>query len=103
MLEQVKEVVNNDNLDVCIVDARFIKPLDKDIIKYISNLDVPIIIYEESSLLGGKYVNEEAYVKKYLPDVNSDLSKLGDSIVNPLFKRALLYLFISDKFCITLS
>ena len=29
------------------------KPLDKDVIKYISNLDVPIIIYEESSLLGG--------------------------------------------------
>ncbi len=53
MLEQVKEEVNKQELDVCIVDAKFIKPLDKDIIKYISNLDVPIVIYEESSLLGG--------------------------------------------------
>ena len=53
MLEKVKTKVIKEKLDVCIVDAKFIKPLDKDIIKYISNLDVPIIIYEESSLLGG--------------------------------------------------
>lgn len=53
MLNKVKEEVLKQNLDVCVVDAKFIKPLDEDIIKYISDLDVPIIIYEESSLLGG--------------------------------------------------
>ncbi len=53
MLEQVKEVVLKEELDVCIIDAKFIKPLDKEIIKYISDLDIPIVIYEESALLGG--------------------------------------------------
>lgn len=53
MLEKVKEEVGKKGLDVCIVDAKFIKPLDKEIIKYISDLDIPIIIYEESALLGG--------------------------------------------------
>lgn len=53
MLEKVKEEVIKENLDVCIIDAKFIKPLDEDIISYISYLNVPLIIYEESSLLGG--------------------------------------------------
>ena len=53
MLEKAKTEVIKQGLDVCIVDAKFIKPLDKDVISYISDLNVPIIIYEESSLLGG--------------------------------------------------
>ena len=35
MLERVKAEVLKQKLDVCIVDAKFIKPLDKDIISYI--------------------------------------------------------------------
>ena len=53
MLEQVKSKVDELKLDVCIVDAKFIKPLDEKILKEVSDKNVPIIIYEESSLLGG--------------------------------------------------
>ncbi len=53
ILEQVKTEVERLKLDVCVVDAKFIKPLDKDIIKHIADKNVPIIIYEESSKLGG--------------------------------------------------
>ncbi|MCD6482577.1 MAG: 1-deoxy-D-xylulose-5-phosphate synthase [Candidatus Izimaplasma sp.] len=53
MLEKVYEEVERLKLDVCIVDAKFIKPLDNEILKKVSLKDVPIVIYEESSLLGG--------------------------------------------------
>jgi len=53
MLERVVDEVNRLNLDVCVVDAKFIKPLDSEILATIANKNIPIIIYEESSLLGG--------------------------------------------------
>jgi len=53
ILEKVKDEVKKLKLDVCIVDARFIKPLDEDILSLISKKNVPILIYEESALLGG--------------------------------------------------
>jgi len=72
MLEKVKIEVINQELDVCIVDAKFIKPLDKDVISYISSLDVPIVIYEESSLLGGF----GSSVLEYFVMNNMDTSKI---------------------------
>ncbi len=53
MLEKVYEEVERLKLDVCIIDAKFIKPLDNEILKEVSHKDAPIIIYEESCLLGG--------------------------------------------------
>ncbi|MBN2605162.1 MAG: 1-deoxy-D-xylulose-5-phosphate synthase [Bacilli bacterium] len=53
ILEQVKDEVVKQQLDVMIVDAKFIKPLDHELLDEISVMNIPIIIYEESSLLGG--------------------------------------------------
>lgn len=53
ILEEVQLSVIKEKLDVMIVDAKFIKPLDTKIIDSIIKQNVPIIIYEESSLLGG--------------------------------------------------
>jgi len=53
ILEKVQEEVKKQNLDVMIVDAKFIKPLDQGILHQIVEKNIPIIIYEESSLLGG--------------------------------------------------
>lgn len=53
ILEQVKTEVEKLKLDVCIVDAKFIKPLDAEILKKVSDKNAPIIIYEESAKLGG--------------------------------------------------
>ncbi len=53
ILEQVKQEVERLNLDVCVIDAKFIKPLDEDILKKVADKNVPIIIYEESAKLGG--------------------------------------------------
>lgn len=40
-------------LDVTVVDAMYIKPLDETILQKVFNLNKPIIIYEESVLQGG--------------------------------------------------
>ncbi len=39
--------------DVMVVDAMYIKPLDKKVLEAVFNKNVPIIIYEESTLQGG--------------------------------------------------
>ncbi len=53
MLEKVVSKLTTLNLDVMVVDAKFIKPLDSEILNDIANKEIPIIIYEESVLLGG--------------------------------------------------
>ncbi len=53
ILEQVKKEVIRLNLDIEVIDAMFIKPLDEEILKSVVAKNVPIVIYEESTLLGG--------------------------------------------------
>ena len=53
ILEQLKEEVIKQKLDVCIIDGRFIKPLDEEMLKYVESKNAPVIIYEESAKLGG--------------------------------------------------
>ncbi|MCF7926144.1 MAG: 1-deoxy-D-xylulose-5-phosphate synthase [Candidatus Izimaplasma sp.] len=53
ILEPLKREITNAGLDVCIIDAKFIKPLDETLLKTVLSETKPIIIYEESSLLGG--------------------------------------------------
>ena len=40
-------------LNIGVVNARYIKPLDSDILDMLSEMNVPILIYEEASLIGG--------------------------------------------------
>ena len=53
ILNKMNEYVKTNKLDVKIVNARFIKPLDTNMIDQLIKMDKPIIIYEESTLLGG--------------------------------------------------
>lgn len=53
MLNTMMEYAKTHKLDVKIVNAKFIKPLDTNMIDELIKLDIPIIIYEESTLLGG--------------------------------------------------
>ncbi len=53
MLEKAVSKFSELNLDVMVVDAKFIKPLDSEILNDIAKKQIPIIIYEESVLLGG--------------------------------------------------
>jgi len=52
MVEVLKEKIEALNLDITLINARFIKPLDTKMLKAI-NKDIPLIIHEESTLIGG--------------------------------------------------
>ena len=53
MIEKVLDAYEEDTLDVGVVDARFIKPLDEKVLHQILKQNTPIILYEESIFFGG--------------------------------------------------
>ena len=53
ILDDYKEAVIKEKLSVKIINAKTIKPLDSEMITKVVQMNKPIIIYEESALLGG--------------------------------------------------
>jgi 1-deoxy-D-xylulose-5-phosphate synthase len=53
MVEQVKEAYEHENLEVGVVDAKFIKPLDEDYLHTLFAHETPVILYEEGIYSGG--------------------------------------------------
>lgn len=49
---EVKDMLAKDNINLSVVNARFIKPYDKKLFKAIVNMNKPIYIYEENPKLG---------------------------------------------------
>jgi 1-deoxy-D-xylulose-5-phosphate synthase len=50
---EVKQLLQNDSIDVGIIDPIFIKPLDNNILEQTLNLNKPVIVIEENSIQGG--------------------------------------------------
>lgn len=48
----IAEELTKDNIDLCVINARFIKPYDKNMFAQIVKMNKPIYIYEESMKLG---------------------------------------------------
>ncbi len=48
----IKNKLKKENINLEVINARFIKPIDKIMWKKITNKDKPIFIYEESTLIG---------------------------------------------------
>lgn len=53
ILDEYVDAVKTHHLNVKVVNAKTIKPLDTKMIEEVIKLDKPILIYEESALLGG--------------------------------------------------
>jgi 1-deoxy-D-xylulose-5-phosphate synthase len=51
--KQVHQLLKQQTMDGYIVNMRFVKPLDEDLIFELAQLNLPIITIEESSILGG--------------------------------------------------
>lgn len=56
-LKRLKKIVEDNNLDIMIVNARFIKPLDFKILDKLFNLNLPIYIFEQVINNGTLYHN----------------------------------------------
>jgi len=50
---QAAEILAKENIDVAVINARFIKPLDDELIKRYCKPDAKVITVEEGSLAGG--------------------------------------------------
>ena len=87
LLEQSKTI----DLDMMIVNAKTIKPLDEDMIKRLISLDLPIIVYEESVLSGGFGSGILEWLNQHrLPSHNVHLMGVPDRFVSHGSKPELL-------------
>ncbi|TQR13768.1 1-deoxy-D-xylulose-5-phosphate synthase [Psychrobacillus soli] len=93
MAMKAAEQLTEANISVEVVNARFIKPLDEQMLRSLQERNIPIITVEESALQGGfgsavlEFFNEEnlqANVKRIgIPDVfieHGDVSQLLEEI-----------------------
>ncbi len=74
-----------------IVNAKFIKPLDEEMIKKLITMDKPIILYEESCKLGGFSSSILEYlVVNNLPTNNITIMAIEDEYVSHGSKSEIL-------------
>lgn len=50
---EIQELINKENLDINLIHATFIKPIDFDLLKDLFNKDTQIFVFEESMRIGG--------------------------------------------------
>lgn len=66
----IKDMLKKDNINITVVNARFIKPVDKVLINKLIKLNKPIFVYEESTSIGSlgsylvNYVNNSSFNNK---------------------------------------
>ena len=91
ILKPLIKAIKEDEISMKVVNAKFIKPLDNNLINDIISLNKPIIIYEESSLLGGFGSSVLEYcVLNNLPTQNIHLMGIKDDYVNHGKKEEIL-------------
>jgi 1-deoxy-D-xylulose-5-phosphate synthase len=91
ILDSVMAQAKEENLSLQIVNAKFIKPLDTTMIDTLIQLDKPIIIYEESALLGGFGSSVIEYLVQSKQDTkNIHLMGIPDQYVQHGSKEELL-------------
>ncbi|PKK96688.1 MAG: hypothetical protein CVV58_05110 [Tenericutes bacterium HGW-Tenericutes-3] len=54
-LDLLRQVKKEMGVDAMIINARFIKPIDQDMMHQIAKLNVPILVYEEAANSGSLY------------------------------------------------
>lgn len=84
MFEEVEKAYNllmKENINPTIVNARFIKPLDKDMIEYVAKRHKQIIVVEEAIKKGGYGEAVSTYVQENCLDCNVKIMAIEDCFV----------------------
>ena len=53
LVNLAQQLSQDEHLDVGVINARFIKPLDDKLLDELATYNVPLIVYEESAVIGG--------------------------------------------------
>lgn len=82
ILNEIIEAYENEKLNVKVIDAKYIKPIDTKMIDEVIALNVPIILYEESTKKGGFGSSVLEYlVENNKPTDNITLMGIEDKFV----------------------
>ena len=66
-VERIEKIIKDNNLDLSLINARFIRPLDENTLNFIAKTNLPVLIYEQvvaTASLGmmiNSYFNKNAY------------------------------------------
>jgi 1-deoxy-D-xylulose-5-phosphate synthase len=91
ILDDVRATALKEKLDIEIINAKIIKPLDHQMIDRVLTSNKPVIIYEESALLGGFGSSILEYaVANQLPTSNIHLMGIKDEFVQHGDKTSIL-------------
>lgn len=61
---RIKNLIIDNSLNVLLINARFIKPLDYKMLDYLFSLNLPILVYEQVVKSGSLFTNILAYASK---------------------------------------
>ena len=81
-LNLIMRAIKASTLSIKVINARFIKPLDKAMIQSIVNDNQPVLVYEESTLTGGLYSSILIELQKHRFTFASDYMALDNAIVD---------------------
>ncbi|QMS85687.1 1-deoxy-D-xylulose-5-phosphate synthase [Candidatus Xianfuyuplasma coldseepsis] len=92
ILDTLLDRLQTENLSITVVNATFIKPLDGDMITTLIQQNKPLIIYEESSILGGFGSSILEFCNQHqLPTTNIHLMGIPEQYVAHGTKQELLH------------
>lgn len=63
-LDKITSVIKDNNLDVALINARFIRPVDEKMLKEIFERKVPILVIEQAVQIGALFSNIIYYASK---------------------------------------
>lgn len=90
-LNDILDMVNEKGIDCNVVNARFIKPIDFNIVKDLVNNNHPIIVYEESIIAGGLGSSILEYLQSiHISGINISIMGIDDMYVEQGTRKELL-------------
>ncbi|MGL4374588.1 MAG: transketolase C-terminal domain-containing protein, partial [Turicibacter sp.] len=75
LCQLARDLLNEKGIEIGVINARFIKPMDLNMLNQLASLEVPVIIYEENALIGGLGTGIIEYYTDTLQEVK--IKRLG--------------------------
>ena len=99
-VERILEIIEANKLDLTLINARFIRPLDETLLNKIASDDKPILIYEqvvESSSLAMMITFYFVQNKLNIANINNMCFKTDEIVTHGDIKEVLEYYQLGDK------
>ena len=99
-VERILKIIEDNNLDLTLVNARFIRPIDEDLLNKIAVENKPILIYEqvvEASSLTMMITFHFAHNKFNVSNINHMLFDTNQIVTHGDIKEVLEYYHLGDE------